>query len=238
MKIDALAIVALLATEASAFVPVSSRTGRKPKGARAPFSKNKPLYMADEYKLDTGIPKTVTTAVSKGLEGLGLNGNAARLEKLKTELQLEIAEAEADRIKVLQAIAEAEGRRGRLEQEATKVASEVEARRKRLTVLEEQAARASAGGAAGAVPLVVGGLGAVAATITAARSALATREKVLEEKKQQAEEARLAAEKGQGILAGGLGGVPGFAAVSILSCVSVCSDFLFGFISFHPSDFI
>ena len=252
MKIDALAIVALMATESSAFVPTSSRTGRKLKGAKAPSFKSMPLYMADGYNLDTGTPKT-SVAAPKGLGGLGLNeenaarleklkanlpldlngANAARLEKLKADLQLEIAEAEADRIKVLQEIAEAESRRGRLEQEATKVASEVEARRKRLTVLEEQAARASAGGLAGAgtVPLVVGGvggIGAIAATITAARSALAAREKVLEDKRQEAEEARLAAEKGQGILSGGLGKVPGFAAVSILICV--CSDFEFRFV--------
>ena len=129
MKIDALAIVALMAAEASAFVPTSSRTGRKLKGARAPSFKNMPLQMADEYNLDTETPKTAPPA-PKGLGGLGLNGdvlglngNAARLEKLKADLQLEIAEAEADRVKVLQEIAEAEARRGRLEQEAIKVAN-------------------------------------------------------------------------------------------------------------------
>jgi hypothetical protein len=200
MKISALAIVALMATEASAFVPASSRTARKLNGARASFSKNKPLHMADEYNLDTGAPKTVT-----------LTGNAARLEKLRADLEREIVEAEADRSKVLQEIAEAEARRRRLEAEAIKVLSDVEARRKRLAILEEQAARASLIGGAGPV---VGGLGAIAATVTAARSALATREKVLEEKRQQAEEASLTVEG----IKGKAGGFVGFAlaAVSIL----------------------
>jgi hypothetical protein len=208
MKIHALAIGVLMASEVSAFVPASSRTARKLKGA----SENKPLHMADEYNFDNGTPKTVTSALKGLVNG---DGNAARLEKLKADLQREIAQAEADRIKVLQEIAEAEARRGRLQEEATKVGSEVEARRKRLTALEEQAARASAGGLLGgaAAPVVVvGGLGAIAAAITAARSALAAREKVLEEKKQEAEEARLAAEK----VEGKAGGLAGIVVVSIL----------------------
>jgi hypothetical protein len=222
MKIHALAIAALMAAEASAFIPASSRTARKIKGATTSSSKTtnkQPLYMADEYNLDTGTPKTAAP------KGLG-NGNAARLEKLKADLEREIAEAEADRAKVLQEIAEAEARRVRLEEEATKVATEVEARRKRLTVVEEQQATAraaSTGGLAGlggAAPLVVGGL---LGTIAAARSALAAREKVLEETRQEAEVARIAAEKVKAA-AGGLGG---FAAVSIpLLVCCVCIDFV------------
>jgi hypothetical protein len=185
MRIHPLALVALLASEASAFVP---------NGFLAPSRRTK--LSIGEYNLETGLEPPATAVVKKVVNDVSRNEPSSRVEKIREQLRQEIADAEAAREQVLREIEEAEARRQRLEQEAQNSLADADVRRKRLDTFETQQAAAAAAAAAVnplsgvAAPIAAGTLGAIAF----GRSALESRQKKIEEQKRiEEEKARQAA---------------------------------------------
>jgi hypothetical protein len=190
MRVLPTALIALLASEANAFVPLRSVLRQK---------KPTKLSMADAYDLSSDVPEAAASPKPATTNTATTTTNS-RVEGIRAQLQQEIANAEAARGQVLREIEEAELRRGQLEQEATQSLADAAARRQKLETFEAQQAAAAAGGgllAGAAAPIALGSLGAIAF----GRSALASRQKKIEE--QQIIEAEKAAKAAEAASASG-----------------------------------
>lgn len=145
--------------------------------------------------------------------------------QVRTQLETEIANAEAARNKVLEEIQIAEQKRAQLEQEAQKAFQEAEVKRQRLDAFESRQKRVQASGGRG-IGGILGGAGgpAAAGVVTAAVGGLAAarsvlevrREKVLEAKRlEEEQQQRLAKEKADKAAANG--GVAGSGQILLVS---------------------